>query len=148
MTLPSGALKPTFEFPNIPDIIVASTSARVGASIYPERDQGHEFKILTPFNAILPVDVFADLLEKQQREGTKQQMTFRHFAEWISLRPKDIFIGYVSAILMEIDLAGLYSRGELFCIPCHCGNVVFSHNRYSACKACPREYETRSGSGP
>ena len=69
-------------------------------------------------------------------------MTIRHFAEWISLRPKDISIGYISVILLKIDLAELYSRGEVFCMPCHCGNVIFSNSSHSVCKACPSSQDT------
>ena len=105
----------------------------MGASIFPERDNGHDFSILTPFNAMLDVDVFTARIQKEEAAQKKKQMTFQLFAEWISLRPKDVFVGYVSAIVMRIDLAGLYKKGELFCAPCACGNVVFGNVSTGRC---------------
>lgn len=131
--MPSHALKPTFELPKFPDTIAAETPARVGASIFPERDNGHDFSILNPFNAMLNAEIFTARMQKEEAEQKKKQMTFQLFGEWISLRPKDVFVGYVSAIVMKIDLASLYKKVELFCAPCACGNVVFGNVSAGRC---------------
>ena len=138
LALPSHALKPIFELPNIPDAIVAESPARVGASIFPERDISHDFSVLTPSNldAVLDPTIFEGRMQKEEVGQMKKQMTFQLFADWISLRPRNVFVGYISAILMKLDLVDLYRRAELFCASCDCGNIVFSNSRWSACKSC------------
>ena len=112
----------------------------MGASIFPERDKDHDFSILTPFNAVVPSEIFSEVMEREEKELKKHQMTFQIFAEWIRLRPKEMFLGYISAILTKIDLAGLYNKGELFCMPCKCGNVVLGNGDTEMCKSCSSSY--------
>ena len=123
-------------------MIVAETPARIGASIFPERDKGHDFSILTPFNAHHDPSVFEARMEKEETEQKKKQMTFQLFVEWISLRPQDVFVGYISASLMKLDLQGLYRKAELFCAPCDCGNILFGNSRTGKCFSPPHDGNT------
>ena len=75
-------------------------------------------------------------MQREEEERDKKQMTFGIFVEWIRLRPKEAFVGYISGIMMDFDLAGLWKKKELFCMPCDCGHVVFGNTMLGECKAC------------
>lgn len=144
--LPVTALKPLYELPGVSDTIVAITTARLGASIFPERDsrtpgpQGHQrtfsLTILTPYDDVVLESVFDHLDHRDASSREKRQMTFTLFADWIKLRRKEAFTGYVSAIILNLNLTTPWQKGETFCMPCPCGNVVFSNKIAARCTSC------------
>jgi hypothetical protein len=150
--IPAASLRPLHELPNINDEVIATTTARLGTTIFPERDDQiakttqksntSSLSILTPYNDVVPGIVFDALQQQAEDTRCKRQMTFALLANWIDLRPKEAFIAYMPAIIRRIRLLSLYEKGELWCMPCSCGNVLFSSSsRAARCDACDSEEE-------
>jgi hypothetical protein len=150
--IPAASLRPLHELPNIDDEVIATTTARLGTTIFPERDDQiarttqksntSSLSILTPYNDLVPGTVFDALQQQAEDTRCKKQMTFALFANWIDLRPKEAFIAYIPAIIRRLRLASLYEKSELWCMPCSCGNVLFSSSSSPArCDACDSEEE-------
>jgi hypothetical protein len=85
-------------------------------------------------------------MQKDEEDAKKRQMTFASFTEWVRLRPKEAFVGYISAILVTIDLVGHWKRKGMFCMPCQCGNVVFGNSLLGECKSCSPSPSSTSAS--
>jgi hypothetical protein len=136
LTIPTESLKPIHELPNLPTPIFLITPAKVGASIYPEIDSSSTVQILTPYNVNIPENLFTSILRRDALLLDKKQMTFALFADQIRLRPKEAFIAYISAIVMDIQLVETWRQGEFFCNSCQCGHLVFGNTMQGVCEYC------------
>jgi hypothetical protein len=150
--VPVASLRPLHELPNIDGEVIATTTARLGATVFPQRDdqiskitqQGNvsSLTILTPYDDLIPGSVFDTLQQQAEDTQSKRQMTFAPFANWIGLRPKEAFIAYIPAIT-PFQLTSLHEKSELLYMPCSCGNVIFSNSHFAKCDARNSEEEVK-----
>lgn len=113
---------------------MTDTSARVGAITFPEKDAQADFQVITKYNAVVPEEILKQY--EDLRQGVRTQMTWKLLGTQIELWKSDTHLMYLSGILMKINLVGLWKEERLYCMPCHCGNVVFANTLVQSCSVC------------
>jgi hypothetical protein len=61
--------------------------------------------------------------------------TFSDLDEFARAAPKEQYFGYLSVIIVELNIMTLYRRNMLFCSE-HCGHPIFANTITAKCKQC------------
>ncbi|KAI9812898.1 MAG: hypothetical protein M1827_004416 [Pycnora praestabilis] len=89
-------------------------------------------------NQPFPVDFF------NVKEATSSELRIRYTVadidEFVRAAPKEIFIGYLSVTIIEINLVLLYYRNMLLCTEC-CGLPLFANATTATCRQCDKQID-------
>ncbi|EZF35287.1 hypothetical protein H101_01167, partial [Trichophyton interdigitale H6] len=140
--------------PNSTVLLISNASWKPGSRLYltsftlidvdPESVEAEELKRLAArraeqVNPPFPTDLFD--VDEFESSVQKIKFTFADIEEFANSTRSE-FMGYISVVLLDINLAALYKQNCLFCAEC-CNVPIFSNSNEAFCGQCELQVKLR-----